>query len=171
MIFRHIPIFALSLRSLRNRFRKGVMAVEFAVLAPVFFMLFTGLIETSLIMLVQHLLENATYNASRLAKTGYADGERTQLETIMDVLVREMGSLNPLIDVARLNFSSAVYDDPTGIGDPEEGEEGLGTGGQYVVFTVSYPWHVFTPLIGDIIADQNGIIRLSSRIVVRNEPY
>ncbi|MDD5585804.1 MAG: pilus assembly protein [Alphaproteobacteria bacterium] len=160
----------MSTRSARNRFRKGVTALEFALIAPVFFLMFIGLIETSLIMLVQHLLENATFNASRLAKTGFVAEEKTQLETVMDVLYREMGSLSPLVQTSKLTFSSEVFgninDIPAG-----EGGEGLGTASQVVVYTVGYPWKVFTPMIGEIIGDQNGIVRLSSRIVVRNEPY
>jgi hypothetical protein len=161
---------ALTARSLRNRSRKGVTAVEFAMIAPVLFLMLIGIVETSLMLLAQHIIENATYNASRLSKTGYRDTGKTQIETVMDVLNRELGSLNPLINVARLSFNSTVYGTLTQI-DHEEDGNGLGTAEQIVVFTISYPWQVFTPMMGSIIGDENGIVNLSSRIVVKNEPY
>jgi len=153
-----------------DRLRLGVTAVEMALIAPAFFLLFIGITEISLIMLAQHLLENASYNASRLAKTGYIAEGHTQLETVMDVLNRELGSLSPLINVSRLSFSSTGYGELSDIGQ-SEGSEGLGMAEQIVVFTISYPWQTFTPLMGEILGDENGIINLSSRIVVRNEPY
>lgn len=171
MIFRTLPSFATGLRSLRNRFRKGVTAIEFTLLAPIYFLMFIGLVELSLIMLVQHVLESSTFNASRLAKTGYVEGGRTQLETVMDVIDREMGSLSPLIQVSKLTFTSTVYDNLNDLGVDGKGRAGLGGASQVVVFTITYPWKVFTPMIGNIIADQDGILQLSSRIVVRNEPY
>jgi Flp pilus assembly protein TadG len=169
--FYHLRRALTGLRRTGDRFRRGVTAVEFALIAPVFFMIFIGIVEMSLMMLAQHLMENATFNASRIAKTGYIANNKTQLETVMDVIDRELGSLDPLIRVAQLTFTSTVYTGWNAIGQPDQGTEGLGTANQIVVYTVSYPWKVFTPMIGNIIADDNGIINLSSRIVIQNEPY
>ena len=49
---------------------------------PTFMLLFVGMVELSLVITTQVLLENATYNASRLAKTGYTTSGSTQLQTI-----------------------------------------------------------------------------------------
>ncbi len=155
----------------RDKRRRGLSAVEFALIAPVFFMIFIGLMETSLMLLTQHLLENATHNASRLAKTGYSEEGKTRLETVMDVLNNELGSLAPLVDVSKLSFTSTSYGNLSDIGQPGQGENSLGAPNEVVVYTIIYPWRVFTPLMNDIIGDDNGIIRLTSRIVVRNEPY
>lgn len=155
----------------RNKKRRGVTAVEFALIAPVFIMLMIGITEISLIMLSEHLLENAVYNASRTAKTGYVESGKTQLDTVMDVLHARLSGLAPLLDPAKLTVTTVSYGDLSDIGQPEQGSEGLGTASQVVVHTITYPWQTFTPLMGGIIGDQNGIIRLSSRIVVRNEPY
>lgn len=166
--FRKLRDSTAGVRTLRDRLKRGVTAVEFTLLAPVLFLFLIGLVETSLMLLVQHVIENATYNASRLSKTGYIENNRTQLETVMDVVDRELGSLSPLINISRLSFVSKVYGTLTPEG---EGDDGLGTAGEIVVFTISYPWKIFTPIMGEIIGDANGIINLSSRIVVKNEPY
>ncbi|NTU76946.1 MAG: pilus assembly protein [Alphaproteobacteria bacterium] len=154
-----------------NRRRRAVTAVEFALIAPVFFLFFIGVIEMSLILLTQHLMENATFNASRLAKTGYIAEGKTQMETVMELLLREMGSLAPLVDVSKLSVTSLAYGSLSQIGQPEQGTEGLGAKEQVVVYTISYPWRLFTPLMSDILGDANSQMNLTSRIVVRNEPY
>jgi len=171
LAFQRLVFFASSLRSLHNRFRRGVTAVEFALVAPAFFLMFMGVIEMSMIMLAQHLIENASFNASRLAKTGYIATGKTQIQTVMDVLDTELGSLAPLIDVAKISFVSTSYGTLTQVGVAGQGAAGLGAADQIVVYTISYPWKFFTPMIGNIIGDQNLTINLNSRIVVRNEPY
>jgi hypothetical protein len=39
-----------------------------------------------------------------------------------------------------------------------------------VVYTVSYPWAVSTPIISNIIGS-NGIFTITTHAVVKNEPY
>jgi hypothetical protein len=51
-----------------------------------------------------------------------------------------------------------------------DGSEGIGAAGNIVVYRITYPWQVMTPLIGNIIG-HDGIINLSAYSVVKNEPY
>ena len=158
--------------SCKDKNREGVTAIEFAMIAPVLFMFLLGITELSLILLAEHLLENATYNASRTSKTGYVAEGSTQLETVRGVLLSRLSGLDPLIDPDLLTITYTSYGDLSDIGQPEQGtEENLGTASQVVVYTVSYPWKLFTPVIGNLMGDEHNIINLSSRIVVRNEPY
>lgn len=145
-------------------------AIEFALIAPALFFLLIGIMEISLIMLTEHLLENATYNASRTSKTGYIAEGKTQLETVMEVLNKRLAGLAPLLDSSKVTVTTTKYGKLSDIGQPEQGIESLGAAGEIVVYTVSYPWEFFTPLIGDLMGDEYGIMTLSSRIVVRNEP-
>jgi len=157
--------------SLHKKAKRGLAALEFAMILPAFVLLIIGTIEVSLVMLTQHLLENATYNASRTAKTGYIAEGKTQLDTVMSVLLTRLGGLGPLLDPSKITVTSMSYGDLSQIGQPEQGIEGLGGADQVVVYTVRYPWQTYTPLIGHMIGDENGVVNLSSRIVVRNEPY
>ena len=61
-------------RILRNflRRRRGVAAVEFAIIAIPFFLLIMGIIEVGLIFWAGYELENATAAAARLVRTGAA---------------------------------------------------------------------------------------------------
>ena len=151
--------------------QRGVTSVEFALIAPVFFLLLIGVTEVSLIMLVEHLLENTAYNASRTAKTGYIEEGKTQFETVMAEVTQRMGNLSPLLDPTKIVVTSDTFGNLSAIGQPDEGAEGFGTAGEVMVYTITYPWKIFTPLIGNLMGDENRIINLSSRIVVRNEPF
>jgi Flp pilus assembly protein TadG len=53
----------------RNLRRRGIAAVEFAIVAPVFFMLIIGIIEIGRAMMVQQVLINASRVGARRAST------------------------------------------------------------------------------------------------------
>lgn len=139
-----------------------------ALLLPVFFFMLIGVIELSLMFTAQQLLENAAYNASRLAKTGYVASGETQMQTIMATLTQELQSYGSFITPSKITLSSTAYNSFSGIGG--SGTTGLGGSQQIVVYTVAYPWKLMTPMMGTIIGT-GGIVSLTSTIVVRNEPY
>jgi Flp pilus assembly protein TadG len=150
--------------------RRGSTAVEMALLMPVFLLVFVGMTELSLVITAQVLLENATYNASRLAKTGYTSNGQTQLQTVQKVLNTELQSFGSLIDVSKVTLSSIAYNSFSASAANNGGTKGLGAQQQIVVYTVSYPWQLFTPMMSAIIGT-NGIVNLTSQMVVRDEPY
>lgn len=159
------------LSSQNDKKRRGVTAIEFALVAPAFIILLIGITEISLVMLAEHLLENAAYNASRKAKTGYIAEGKTQTETVMDVLLTRLSGLSPLLDPAKVSVTWTSYGSLSDIGQPEQGIASMGTTSEVVVYTIAYPWKLFTPLVGQMIGNEDNVITLSSRIVVRNEPY
>ena len=166
-------IFCTPRASRTARKRRGSTAVEMALITPIFFLLLVGTTEIALVETAQQLLEHATYNASRLAKTGYAPTGQTASEAVSQTLTKELQSFGSFIDTSKVTMSSTAYTNFSGIGGA--GTSGLGTAQQIVVYTVTYPWTLFTPMMGHIIGNQdshgNWIVNLTSRIVVRNEPY
>jgi Flp pilus assembly protein TadG len=175
----------------------GATAVEFALISPVVVLLVMGIIEMSLMMLAQNLMESATFAASRTGKTGYVAGGTTREDTILQALNNIAGSV---LDTNRIIITSASYDEFGDIGEPEpfvdanangvrdEGENytdvngnsqydsdmgasGAGDSGEVVVYTVTYPWHIATPIVNSVLGDENGDINLVARTVVRNEPF
>ena len=173
----------------------GTTAIEFAFIALGLIYFMVGLIEFAMAMTVGNSLEAATNLSSRLGKTGYVDAEaqETQEETIRDEIERRVG---PLIDMGKLTITHQVYNDFTSLNNPDvfedlngdndttdagewtdvdgdgfrDGDSGLGTAGNIVVYKIMYPWHIMTPFIGDIVGD-NGVIDLVAYSVVKNEPY
>lgn len=177
------------------RDESGIAALEFAMVTPVLLLMLMGIIELAMIMFTTAVMESATNITSRLGKTGYvAEGTTREQQIIDSVANRTAGLLDP----EKITIDSKVYSDFNNIGQPEPclsptsspcpgtpgvhfidingngtwdadmGKAGLGDAGDVVVYTVSYPWHVMTPLISNIIGDP---FDLTVRTVVRNEPY
>jgi Flp pilus assembly protein TadG len=157
------------------RGQQGTTAVEMALIAPVFFLLLIGTTEICLIEAGQQLLENATFNTARLITTGYTTNGQTQQQTVTQTLFNELQSYGSFFNTAQLTITAVAYNSFTNDANKTNGTNGLGTPDQIIDYTVSYPWKLFTPLVGDIIGheDINGnlVITLTSHIVLRNEPY
>ena len=173
----------------------GLTVIEFAFMAPVFLLLVTGVIEFSLIMFTSTVMESATSITSRVGKTGYSPSGVTRQQEIIDTVnTRTAGLLDP----AKITITSEVYSDFNNIGQPEPcispptapctgtpginfvdingngtwdadmGTAGLGNAGDVVVYTVSYPWPVTSPMISYILG---ATYTITARSVVRNEPF
>lgn len=176
--------------------QEGVTAIEFAILAPVLFLLLFGIVEFAVIMLVTNIMENATSISSRLGKTGYVEATLSREETIRQSVINRAGNL---IDPLNLTITSKYYEQFDQIGDAEPwndvnhngiaevgeytdingngqydadmGLAGYGNAEDIVVYTVRYPWHVLTPIMRELIGDAQGEFPITAHAVVKNEPY
>ncbi len=94
--------------------RRGAAAVEFAFVAPVFFLLVFGMIEFGRMVMVQQVITNASREGARL---GVLDGTtQTEIEDIVDnylASARIRGAPVPTIKVNGVveNISNAAYGD------------------------------------------------------------
>ncbi len=176
--------------------QSGTTAVEFALILPVLLTIIMGSIELSMYLFVQSAMEGATFAASRAGKTGYAADGRTREETIRDAMHSRLGFLFNSDD---LDIDSKSYDDFSSVGDPEpfidanangkrdngenytdtngngtydtdRGASGPGGAGDVTVYTISYPWTLLTPYLTEALG-KDGVATVSSRFVVKNEPY
>lgn len=182
-----------------NRFareERGVTAIEFAVIAPVTLLLTFGIIEFGLIMMVFNVMEGATSISSRLGKTGFTAEGLTRQQTILNSITNRAGTLiqsnlltvsskfyrqfdqindpEPYIDAnSNGSYNSGEsYTDINGNGqwDADMGSSGYGSAGDVVVYTVSYPWTITTPIMREILG-HNGVYTITTHAVVKNEPY
>jgi Flp pilus assembly protein TadG len=173
---------------------RGATAVEFALILPALLFLILGGIEFSLLLFVQTSLEGATFNASRLGKTGYTQATSTREETILSAIDDRIGFF---LDMNQLNLEARSYDNFSSIGQPEPfvdvnangvrditenytdvnsngvydddmGVASPGVAGEIVVYTVTYPWSIMNPLLHAYMGDR---VEISSKFVVKNEPY
>lgn len=178
----------------------GATAIEFAMVVPVLILLMFGIIEFSVIMFTRATMEGATSVSSRLGKTGYREEGISREQMLTNLLVEKTnGVLDPdKIEIVTLVYESFgdigrpepltvdingngaydaadgdAYQDINGNGawDRDLGEAGLGKAGDIVVYKVHYPWHVMTPVMSNILGDDNGNYPLDVSVVVRNEPY
>lgn len=183
--------------SVLRRFRrnaKGVTAVEFGLIAPVLFLLIMGIVELGLMMAAQGVLENAVFSGSRTGKTGYKDTGKTQQQMILAAIKKGSASY---IDENKVALTSMAYEDFDKIPEPfsdtnkngkwdtgesysdlngngkydtSAGTSGYGGSGQIVVYTATYDWKLFTPMLSRLIGT-NGVVPLTARVVLKNEPY
>jgi Flp pilus assembly pilin Flp len=185
-------------RSLRrlSRAEEGVSAVEFAVVAPAVVLLIFGIIELAMIMVVYNVMESATTLSSRLGKTGFVGEGITRQATLLASIEHRAGML---IEMDDITVTSKVYKQFDQINDPEPytdangngsrdsgeaytdingngqwdadmGTAGYGNAGDVVVYSVSYPWSIATPIMREFIGT-NGDYTITTHAVVKNEPY
>ncbi len=189
----------LSLMSTMKRLRrnrKGSSAVEFAVSAPVVIVALMGIVEFSMILFVNSLLEGGLREASRFGLTGFQPNGLTREERILQIVEDHT---HGLVDDTDANLSTLVYPSFDSIGEPEpftddngngkfdEGESymdvngnnqwdpdmgaaGLGGPEDIVLYTIEYDWPLLTGLLSDVIG-KDGKFALRASVVVRNEPY
>ena len=179
-------------RMLRDE--RGITTLEFAFLAPVLMLFIMGIIEFSLIMFTQAVMESATGNTARMGKTGFTTpGITRQQQLINNVVSRTAGFLDP----NKISVNMRVYPNFDNVNDPEPytdangnghhdngetytdingngqwdedmGAAGAGNAKDVVVYTVSYPWPIMTPVIKAIIGNT---FNVTARTVVKNEPF
>lgn len=63
------------------RDEKGAVAIEFAILAPIFFALVFAIIETSMSFFAQQVLESALQDSTRLIRTGQSQSGKVAWDT------------------------------------------------------------------------------------------
>lgn len=174
--------------------------MEFAFIAPIFFLMVFATIEFALVMFVTVLMESSLRDASRYGVTGQLpDGASTMAER--EAHIRELIAERTL---GLIDFSDATVDilsyptfgdvgegesfvdgngngkyDPgetfndcngNGIRDDDRGTEGPGESGAVVLYRMTYDWPLLTPLAGPIIGT-DGKFPLRASIAVRNEPW
>jgi hypothetical protein len=174
---------------------KATTALEFALVAPILFILIFAILEITGVMLASAVLESAVRVASRAGITGYTPAGMTRDAYVQQVVRDNLQYLNS----GNLQFQTLVYDSYSNIGQPEPytdsnhngvynvgepytdvnangqwdldmGASGSGGAGAIVVYKVTYPWRIITPLLSRFFSS-NGQFDITASMVVRNEPY
>lgn len=187
--------FAARCRRLCRRLKadaiKGSAAIEFAMVAPVFFILLMGTIEAAVIFFSQSVLQNAVNDTSRLIRTGQSacwttSGGNCQTMTAAQFRTRLCSEASTLLkncDGADLQLDVRAY--PAGFAgasnsSPLDADGNLsplsnfnvGNPCDVVLVRAYYKWPVFTPGLSFFLANVTGGYHLlSSAAAFRNEPY
>ena len=115
-----------------------------------------------------------TERASLFLDTDYVSIDALSVTTKTYADLDDIGEPEPFVDAN----GNGIRDDGenftdingNGVWDEDRAGTGYGGAGQIVVYTVTYPWPLFTPLVSHFIGT-DGIYTLSSRAVVKNEPF
>lgn len=178
-----------------DRDTDGATAIEFALIAPVLFLMVMGIIEFGMIMFASATLEGATNIGARLGKSGATTSGMTREQYIRtEIQNRASGLLNPAQVVITTrpyptfsttgnpppepcitaqcgNGAAGVdYSDLNGNGSYDLVRTDAGLGGDVVVYDVTYNWPLFTPMISQLIGS-GGSYQVRAVTTVRNEPF
>lgn len=171
-------------RKLFKRFardKKGMAAVEFALVSIPFIGLLFAIIETAVVLFAGQVLENAVADASRLIMTGQAQSTgMTQAQFKTEICNRLSGlfdcSGGVYVDVKTYaTFGTASQSKPVnGSNQLDTSSFGYtpGTGGSIVVVRAVYQWPIFISRLGYSMGDlSNGKKLLVATAAFRNEPF
>jgi len=184
-------------RRMRADANKGSVAIEFAMLAPIFLLILMATIETGVIFFAQTTLQNAVNDAARLVKTGQtacftqdssgkcqgitADQFRKQICDEVIALLHvcnkdSSGNSNLQFDVNAYSagFGGVTNSSPLDTnGDlPNLTAFNTGQACDVVLVRAFYRWPIITPFLNVLLSNMSGSDHLlSTAAAFRSEPY
>jgi Flp pilus assembly protein TadG len=180
----------VALRRFRGN-RRGSAAVEFALVAPIFFALLFAIIETALMFFASQVLETIAQNSARVVLTGQAQSgsvtacavsgvsapcTQSTFKTYVCSQIPALFDCNSLyVDVSSYSSFSSVtissHIDAAGNFDTTMGYS-PGSAGDIVVVRLFYQWPLFVTGLGYNISNLAGNKRLLvATAAFKNEPY
>jgi Flp pilus assembly protein TadG len=166
-----------------RRDRRGSAAVEFAMVAPVFFALLFAIIETAMVFFAGQVLETITYDSARIVQTGQAQTAKYLKDDFKKDVVCTRPLANLLFDCmsgvsvdvqSYSSFTSVVITDPIDASKnfTNTQQYNPGNAGDIVVVRLFYQWPLFVTGLGYNISNLAGSKRLlTATAAFRNEPY
>lgn len=166
--------------------KDGATAVEFALVAPIFFALIFSILEAGWFFFVQSAVEQANANAARLIRTGQAQGGITKEAFYEEIcrVVKKFGSCDDrlTIDISNYaDFSTLAADltaptckdpDDPSIQGAQFDQSNYGNQRDIVRVRVCFLYKPINPAIGlNLANDSNGNRKLVSVSIFRNEPF
>ena len=161
--------------------REGAAAVEFAIVALPFFFVIFAILELGIIFLVDSMMESAVQQASRLVRTGQAQGGAISPAQFKTALCQNMSvfegdcQARATVDVRTIpQFRNPNPPDPTADGELEESEGGFdpGAAGDLMLVRVWYQQPVVTPMMSQALTRlESGTALISVTTAFRNEPF
>jgi Flp pilus assembly protein TadG len=172
-----------SLGGVLRRFRgnrRGSAAVEFALVAPMFFALLFAIIETALMFFASQVLETITQDSARMILTGQAQTQSYDAAKFKNYVCGQIPALftcaNVYVDVesfpsfAAVTFNSQI--DPNNNFINNNMQYNPGGPCNIVVVRLFYQWPLFVTGLGYNISNLSGNLRLLiATAAFRNEPY
>lgn len=161
--------------------RSGSAAIEFAFVAPIFFVFLMGTMEAGIVLLGNFVLQNATNDAARQIRTGQVATNGTTQAQFRTLVCNGIAPLlacdsNLQIDVETFtNFGTASISNPITAGgtlNPSLNNWSPGTVCSTVLVRTFYTWQIATPLLTPFLINISPDKRLlTAAVAFRNEPY
>jgi Flp pilus assembly protein TadG len=163
------------------REERATTAVEFSMIGIPFVLMIVGIVEMALMFTVQSIIQQATFDAARLIRTGQlqqgelGDPEQAFRQAVCDFAELVVPCAEIQYQVEKLDNFSDADDNP-----PEFDEEGNmedtpfdpGVENDIVLIRVAYNFPIRTPMMKPLLATVDGTKRsIFSTIILQTEPY
>ncbi len=166
---------------MRRDSRKGSAALEFGIIAPVFFILLMGIIENGVIFFAGSTLQYATDEAARLVRTGQVQAASMTQSQFRTQVCNNIAPLlacdtNLQIDMeSYAGYSGATFGSPTdanGNLNSALNNYQPGVACNVVLVRAFYKWQVLTPGLSIFLTNITGGYHLiTATAAFRNEPF
>jgi len=161
-------LFKTAIESGKNK--RGAAAVEFALVLPIFALLLMGIIDFGRYYFVQHTVQYATREGTRLGLVGgtLMGDDGNPLDRTASIIREIRDNAGIAINPAELSisiFPITGYTDPTGW----ENTQDAGGPGDFMRVRTRYTYQFLTPFIGDFFTNGRNII--VAEATYRNELF
>jgi Flp pilus assembly protein TadG len=172
------------------RDERGSILIEFALVGPMFLLLMLGILELSLMMFSQAVLDGAARAAARTVRTGQAQQSGGPLATFQNALCANLATVAGLVPCSAVAFNVQTYANftaaqnaapPSFVDANGNPTKSFSPGGpsSYVVVQVVYNRQYISQSIGVLLgmvshssaSNQWSSANLMSTVVFMNEPY
>src|ERR1700737_2501412 len=91
------------------RDERGSILIEFALVGPMFLLMMLGILELSLMMFSQAVLDGAARAAARTVRTGQAQSSGNPIGTFQTALCDNLAAVAGLVPCGSVSFSVKTY--------------------------------------------------------------
>lgn len=175
----------LRIPSLGKRGQSGSVAMEFGLVAPIFFMILFATFEAGITYFANLTLTNGVSNVARLVRTGQAQTMTQSVfrgklcDQVKFILSCDADKL--YLDVRAYNsFGTSSFPTPldangnvkSGFNQYQIGQSSEANANDIVLVRAMYTWPLFTPGLSNYFSNMSGNKRLlSATAAFRNEPF
>ena len=171
-------------RSILRRFRRnrrGSAAVEFALVAPLFFGLLFAIIEMAMVFFASQVLETVTQDSARMIMTGQAQNAAFTQAQFKNLVCSKITTMFDCVNGISIDVQSYTAFAAVNIADPIDPSTKNfvppnnylpGGPGDIVVVRLFYKWPLYVTGLGFNIANLGSKERLlTATAAFQNEPY
>jgi Flp pilus assembly protein TadG len=163
-----------------GRNKKGAAAVEFALVAPMFFAVLFAIIEMALVFFASQILETVTQDTSRLIMTGQAQNAAFTQAQFKNAVCAKLVTMFDCVNGVSIDVKSYPQFSSVDISDPIDAGKNFvppnnylpGGPGDIVVVRLFYKWPLYVTGLGFNIANVGTNQKLlTATAAFQNEPY
>ncbi len=163
-----------------RRNRKGSAAVEFALVAPIFFAILFAIIELGLVFFASQILETTAQDASRLIMTGQAQNAGLTQAQFKNAVCARLTLMFDCPNGISIDVQSYSQFSSVNIADPIDASKNFvapnnylpGNAGDIVVVRLFYKWPLLVTGFGFNVANIGTNERLlTATAAFQNEPF